>query len=606
MASRRRTLLVSLLVSSLAAVVLPCVRARAAPMVLGGPIDEVHVLVAPKVPRAGEPVRVLVGRLGDLGGSRIVIEGADGPIQPERLLGGEGPTAILAAWTPPVTAGPLTVRVLDAGGRELASASTTVVAADAPRPSPYARTDADLWPIEAEWDARHETLFSAWIATMFHVVPGAHASWNPLHQATRDQARNVLYDYLALGEDSGRRGRRLMLLTDCADTLYALRAYFAWKMRLPFLAQWCSRGTARDGPTCRTTVTNQRSAGRWGRDEVIRFMRFVSWLGQTVVHAGTARTLPDDPESDFYPVALERASLRPGTVYVDAAGHVLMVSQWASPAPGRFGALYAIDGHPDTSVTHKRFTQSWFGFLPVTTDGFKAFRPPIVDRGVVRPMTDDEIRVRPWLPPPSLEQAAMSPERFYARMAAIQNPVALDVRDAIRGAVTRLHRAVVMRADAVRALPPERWQTIPERPFSGIGADPAWHRIDPMRRELEMLVAIEEARLLAWRVTHEPGLVRGQHDVDAVRVAMAAALRAERVSYRRSDGSEIELRLDAIVEREIPLTYGFHPGDCPEARWGARGDERATCRTRVELASQRTLRRVLTEVMRRRMDPSGL
>lgn len=585
----------------------PSAKAAAAPMLIGGPIDAVHVLIAPRTPRVGEPVRVLAARLGSLDTSRLVIEDARGPVEPERVVLGEGPTAILAAWLPPVARGPLTVRVVDAAGHEQARAVATVVAHDAARPSPFARGPG-LWPIEAEWDARHETLFSAWIATTFRVEPGARAAWNPLHEAMRDPARNVLFDYLGLGEDGGRRGPRLVLRTDCADTLYAARAYFAWKMRLPFLAHDCSRGTPRNGPSCRGTVTNRRQPGRWGNDEVVRFGRFIAWLGRSIVHAGTTRTLPDDPESDFYPVELSRSALRPGTIFVDAAGHVLMVSQWASPSAGRFGSLYAIDGHPDTSVSHKRFTASWFPDLPVSTDGFKAFRPAVLDRGVVRPMTNDEIRVRAWLVPPSTRDARMTPARFYARMAAIQNPTPLEVNDVIRDAVARLRRTVVARAAAVAALWPEHWRELPDRPFSGLGASAAWRRVEPMRRDLEMLVAIEDVRTLAWRVTHEPGLVNGPAPIDSLRAAITRALRAESITYRRSDGSPFVLSLETIVERDVALAYGFHPGDCPEARWGAPGDsdERSTCTSQLDVSVQPALRRWLADVMRRRRDPTGL
>ena len=55
-------------------------------------------------------------------------------------------------------------------------------------------------------------------------------SWPALHDVLRDQSRNVLFNHLGLGEDS----MKMVLRPDCADLPYFLRAYFAFKMGLPF------------------------------------------------------------------------------------------------------------------------------------------------------------------------------------------------------------------------------------------------------------------------------------------------------------------------------------------------------------------------------------
>jgi hypothetical protein len=49
----------------------------------------------------------------------------------------------------------------------------------------------------------------------------------------------MLFNYLGLGEDNILKGLR----PDCADFVYFLRAYFAFKMGLPFGYSSCSRGT---------------------------------------------------------------------------------------------------------------------------------------------------------------------------------------------------------------------------------------------------------------------------------------------------------------------------------------------------------------------------
>ena len=57
----------------------------------------------------------------------------------------------------------------------------------------------------------------------------------------RDRTRNVLHDHLSAGEDDAGRHAQF-IQPDCADLPYFLRAYFAWKLGLPFGYSECSRG----------------------------------------------------------------------------------------------------------------------------------------------------------------------------------------------------------------------------------------------------------------------------------------------------------------------------------------------------------------------------
>ena len=63
-------------------------------------------------------------------------------------------------------------------------------------------------------------------------------SWPALHEVLRDRSRNVLFNHLGLGEDQ----MKIVIRPDCADLPYFLRAYFAFKMGLPFGYSICSRG----------------------------------------------------------------------------------------------------------------------------------------------------------------------------------------------------------------------------------------------------------------------------------------------------------------------------------------------------------------------------
>jgi hypothetical protein len=105
-----------------------------------------------------------------------------------------------------------------------------------------------VWPVKRNWSPALEDLYSAFIAKLFYVRPGSRKGWRPLHQATRDPFRNILYGSLGLDEDHPNAEVTVKMEPDCGDAPYQIRAYFAWKMQLPFLFNRCERGSAVTGP----------------------------------------------------------------------------------------------------------------------------------------------------------------------------------------------------------------------------------------------------------------------------------------------------------------------------------------------------------------------
>src|SRR6185295_17183792 len=96
------------------------------------------------------------------------------------------------------------------------------------------------------------------------------------------------------------------------------------------------------------------------------------------VQSGSARTALDDDDTDYYPVKLDRKALRPGVIYADPYGHVMMIVKWVDQTKDHGGLLLAVDGQPDTSVGRKRFWEGTFLFTNDTKSagpGFKSFRP---------------------------------------------------------------------------------------------------------------------------------------------------------------------------------------------------------------------------------------
>ena len=67
-----------------------------------------------------------------------------------------------------------------------------------------------------------------------------------MDKVLHDPSRNILFNHLGLREDE----KGAIIQPDCADVPYVLRAYFAFKMGLPFGYSKCTRGDGGIAPKC--------------------------------------------------------------------------------------------------------------------------------------------------------------------------------------------------------------------------------------------------------------------------------------------------------------------------------------------------------------------
>lgn len=559
------------------------------------------VFVFPHQPRAGETVRVvaLAWSRAPLGQLTAHQSGrALGLTARQRFHG--PPHSYVARLVVPRT-GRLDIRLTHhSTGRTTACTGLLV------KPKQWApRRTADFaeaWPVTRAWDRWLEALYSAWIGRLFYVPRGGQGSWFPLHQVTRDPSRNWLHNALGRAEDDDASKAKVILMPDCADTPYFLRAYFAWKHGLPFMYQRCTRGNALTGPLCPMVRNNLVTKYRKVWNPVRRFNAFVrEWVGWAV-HTGTTRTLASDNTADFYPVRLSGRSLRPGRIFVDPAGHVFVLSQQRPGSRRQLGVIFGIDGHPDRTVSRKRFSKGTFIFnARYKTGGFKAFRPLVYAGGKIRQLSNAEIAAHPEYGDFSDVQAKLaSNQAFYDQVHKALNPYALRPRQLYRSKIHALHEAVLERVKAVAAgigfMERNQWRAvqIPKGPaiFETTGA---WERYSTPARDLRLLMAIQDVldfprevlgRRHLYRIPRGYSDARLQRELHRIRETQTAALE---VSYVRSNRTVKILTLADIIARRQALRMAYNPNDCIEIRWGAPiySDERSTCRRRA-LPYQRT------------------
>jgi hypothetical protein len=459
----------------------------------------------------------------------------------------------------------------------------------------------------------------------------------------RDRERNWLYNRLGLDEDSPDGEVRLEATPDCADMPYYLRAYFAWKMRLPFMFSSCTRGRGGAAPRCVRSFSNLdppvdglRAAGLLAAEsattdpgsagtvtggasdgggpsldaqlmelsqqdasitEPLAFNHFMNDMMTRTVQSGAGRTLPGNSNSDLYPLALRREAIRPGVIFVDPYGHLLVVSQWQEATATSPGVLFAVDGHPDLSIGRKRFWQGAFLFVDDMSwgaGGFKAFRPVIAEEedGVIelRRLNNYEIRHHPDWGNFSTEQYQLGTEGFYRRMDRVVNPTPLPPDVAQRAILDAFFELVQERVDSVAAgetyMARRNYRpiTMPEGGdiFETSGR---WEDYSTPARDLRLLIAIDLVQGFPRRLTAHPedfALPPGAEPAAVARqLGQSAAefLRGHGVSYRRSNGEDQRLTLMQVIERQVDLEMAYNPNDCVEIRWAAPAGstERGTC-----------------------------
>jgi len=578
------------------------------------------------VPWKGAPLRVIFAAEKPLEGEFSLIA-PDGSVAAQSRERHGGPPYFWFAEVASPAAGTWHAKLARDRAPAECSAITRAITVRAAKPPPPSATPASVWPLRNTWNRATENLFSAWIEKLFDAPLDAAPSWPALHDVLRDRSRNVLFNHLGLGEDE----MRVVLRPDCADFPYFLRAYFAFKMGLPFGYSTCTRGSGGQPPKCvawssiMTPPPDQQNAfdpasavATPPLGLVASFGRYVQTIADTV-HSGTGRTLASDDNTDYYPVPLTRETLRPGAIYADPYGHILMIARRVPQAEGAAGIILAVDGQPDGTIARKRYWRGNFLFAQdraLGSAGFKRFRPVVRDNsGGLRRLTNAEIARHPQYGDYSLDQSRLGVEDFYDRMDDVMSPASLDPLRAMQEAITSLEEQVKVRVTSVEN--GRKFQNsgrgnadMPDGAaiFETVGA---WEDFSTPARDLRLLIAIDVVRGFPERVARRPGRYGMPKDKSIAEVkaelqnTLASELPARKFSYTRSDGSSWTLTLKDVFDRAVDLEMAYNPNDCVELRWGApdKSDEASTCSRHASPAQRAKMTKYRSWFQERRRPP---
>ncbi|MEC4748832.1 hypothetical protein [Methylomicrobium sp. Wu6] len=530
-----------------------------------------HIWISPLNPKADRQVKIMaVSTDGPV--SRLALinsQGSRTPLQSRRR--GGPPWSLIAAWE---DGGEGDYRVVadDRDGKLAACHPLTIG-------GPGSQVESKTWGLSTE------AFYSAWIEELFGAPPEENLGVPSLQPVLRNAERNFLYNHLGLDEDHS-----LPLTPDCADLPYTLRAYFAWKIGLPIAFRACGRGSANAPPRCGAATV--RTEFTHGISSQAGFQN-VSRQLMDAVHSGSARTGLEDESTDLYPVPLSREALRPGTVYADPYGHVLVLVEWVPQTADRPGILLAVDAQPDNSVTRKRFWEGTFLFANTKSagPGFKAFRPLVkTATDGWRALSNDELVDHPGFAPFSLEQERLSPDDFYARLDKLVNLKGLEPKQAYEATLDALVEQIETRVTSVdngEAYFRKRPGSVIPMPngaaiFQTVGP---WEDYSTPSRDLRLIIAINMLNGFPEKIVRHPELFvmndrSPQEAKTEIEQYHAKRIQERSIRYTRTDGSRWELSVAEVLARKPAYEMTYNPNDCAEMRWGAKPgtEEYSSCR----------------------------
>jgi hypothetical protein len=426
-----------------------------------------------------------------------------------------------------------------------------------------------LWEPINKWDRKAEEEFAAFVEQLGTVR--ARFGCVKLHHCLQKPEANMLWS---------EEDRTLKVFSDCADVPYTLRAYFAYKTKRPF--QWMR--TIRGG---RYKIGNKpRTFANFLAPDLRDVRHFLARVSM-YVHSGFYRMHGNVEDTDTYAVDVHRKSVRPGTVYYDPKGHVLIVYKVEDN-----GVVRLLDGHPDNTLTRARFGDKFARGSARLGGGFRNWRWYRLEKDdderyrFVRE-TNAEIHARggdhsetaQYKKSYKVEEYRLN---YFAWVRAklskngmrikpveefteLVESLCSDVKDRVHAVQIALDAGLHKKAQPA-ALPDNIYGTSGE-----------WEIYSTPSRDARLKAAVREIHRFVIESLQmaEAGDRRLVFDGDERRLLKELTVNWERLqtvdscqfSYRNSQGNSVALSIADVLDRLFVLS--FDPYHCPELRWGA-------------------------------------
>ena len=570
----------------------------------------VALLVSPENPRPGQMFRVMVTGGKDIRKAEIKVNSPSGVIKSEKTRSGDG----LPYWQ-------ITEFKAEAEGKYHVSVDgNTAVSLDFHVTAKPSQSSSNaVWNTKRGWDSNAEALYSAWINALFQ-DSNESASWKALNETTENKDNNFLYNHLSLGEDDASGKIKVLMEPDCADNPFYLRAYFSWKLGLPFGYHECDRGYLGKAPGTGRWITNETNISR--NSPTQKFNAFARMV-MNGVHSGTARTAFTNESADYYPVPLTHSALRPGVVFADPYGHTLILVRTIPQTSDSPGVLLAVDAQPDKTVAIKRFWKGNFLFNTnakevIGEPGFKAFRPIVENNGKLRLLKSNEINANSGFVPFSPQQKGMESGKFYHTMERVINPKPMDPEMALLDLINALNEQLNVRVNSVgngEEYMKSHPGTVVPMPGGTSGVFQAggqWEDFSTPNRDLRLLIAMDAVQDFPNKIVRSPDdyklpmLQSPEHVKKNLEALLAKKTNELSITYTRSNGSKQTLTIAEILKRKDAFEMAYNPNDGAEIRWGApeKSEERSTCKRHVPAGQLATMNKVRVWFQKRLHPPT--
>jgi hypothetical protein len=428
--------------------------------------------------------------------------------------------------------------------------------------------ELDLTVGTKPWDEVAEQEFSAFIQRI-----GSDREAGKCKSLSECLNRNKIRGTGPAGDVGGSAD--LNLFADCSKVGIGLRGYFAIKKGLAFKFVRTIKSVGGD-----PRYTNGNTPLTYGTaSKAPNLQAFFSDFNN-FYHSGYYRMAPEVENNDTYPIDVRAGTVKPGTVFYDPNGHVMIVYKVEAN-----GTVRLMDGHPDNSFTVKVLTTT-NGTVgnKASGGGFRNWRPMDGRMNYVQ-----NARLSDY----GTNQYGRGQDYVTWVRSQLSGGAVLSVEDEFGQLTAQLCNDIKGRVDAVKLGAPIAKKPLGDAPPNIYGAEGDWEAFSSPGRDQRLRASFRNLKQFVTQKATNPDIAKKLLSVWNEQQASC------KVSYPNSIGIETELTLNDVQARIFDLS--FDPYHCAEMRWGAYptdAAEFATCNTQSDahkkrFDDERTLRNII-------------